>query len=63
MTHDEVVNKLDSETVSYDIGLGTGSGGFTELIGITLKVAPENYEIAVSWMRDLLYGSVFDKER
>lgn len=61
MTHEEVVNKLDSETVSYDISYG--SGPFPELLRVTLKVQLENYETAVAWLKDLLYGSVFDKER
>lgn len=63
MTHEEVVNKLDSETVAYDIAFGAASGGFPELLRISIKVEVANYELAVSWIKDLLYGSVFDKER
>ena len=63
LTYEQVVNKLDEETVSYDIGFGTGTGMFPETMRITLKVEPANYEVAISWLKDLIYGSVFDKER
>ncbi|KAJ3559767.1 hypothetical protein NM688_g144 [Phlebia brevispora] len=62
LTHEEVVNKLDGETVAYDIGFGTG-GGFPEVMRVSIKVEPANYELAISWLRDLFYGSIFDKER
>lgn len=63
LTYEQVVNKLDEETVSYDIGFGTGSGGFPETLRVTIKVEPERYEVAVAWLKDLIYNSVFDKER
>ncbi|KIK71096.1 hypothetical protein GYMLUDRAFT_147646 [Collybiopsis luxurians FD-317 M1] len=62
LSHEEVVNKLDNETVSYEIGLGFG-GSFAENLRISLKVETANYENAVAWLYDLLYGSEFDKER
>ena len=63
MSYEEVVNKLDEETVSYDIGFGPGTGSFPETMRVSLKVEPANYEPAVAWLKDLIYGSVFNKER
>ncbi|KAF5390191.1 hypothetical protein D9757_002846 [Collybiopsis confluens] len=62
LSHEEVVNKLEDETVSYEIGLGLG-GSFAENLRISFKVEIANYENAVAWLHDLLYGSEFDKER
>ncbi|KAI0815109.1 Metalloenzyme, LuxS/M16 peptidase-like protein [Irpex lacteus] len=62
LNHEEVVNLLDNDTVSYDAAMG-GSGAFSELLRIALKVERNNYETAVAWLRDLIYGSHFDKER
>ncbi|KAJ7630999.1 Metalloenzyme, LuxS/M16 peptidase-like protein [Roridomyces roridus] len=62
LTHEDVVNKLDNETVSYDVGLGVG-GLFAETFRISIKVETAHYETAIAWLRDLMYGAVFDKER
>ncbi|KAJ7293661.1 Metalloenzyme, LuxS/M16 peptidase-like protein [Mycena rebaudengoi] len=62
LTHEEVVNKLDNETVSYEVGLGVSSL-FSDLLRLTIKVETANYETAVAWIKDLMYGAEFDKER
>lgn len=62
LTHEEVVNKLDDDTVSYDVGVGY-SGAFPEIFQVGIKVERQNFEVAVAWLRDLIYGSSFDKER
>lgn len=62
LTHEEVVNKLDNETVSYDVGLGV-SGAFTDTLRVSIKVETALYETAVVWLRDLVYGAEFDKDR
>jgi hypothetical protein len=62
LSHEEVVDQLDEQTVSYDIGLGA-SGMFTETLRVTIRVEVAKYELAVAWLRDLLYGSEFSKER
>jgi Zn-dependent M16 (insulinase) family peptidase len=62
LTHEEVVNELDDDTVKYKAKLGI-SGYFTNTFRVTIKVEKARYETAVAWLRDLLYGSVFDKER
>ncbi|KAF7436910.1 hypothetical protein PC9H_003744 [Pleurotus ostreatus] len=62
LTHEEVINRLDNETVSYEVGNGL-SGSFQELVRVSIKVETAAYEKAVAWIRDLVYGLVFDKER
>lgn len=62
LTHEQVVNKLDNDTVQYDAGLGNSSR-FTELLHVAIRVRTAEYEVAIAWLKDLLYGSVFDKER
>ncbi|KAI9572885.1 Metalloenzyme, LuxS/M16 peptidase-like protein [Boletus coccyginus] len=60
--HEEVVNQLDDLTVSYEAGLGL-SDQFTEFARISFKVETAHYESAVTWLCDLVWGAVFDKER
>lgn len=62
LSHEEVVNKLDSETVSYEVGLGINDL-FAECLRLSIKVETALYEKAVGWLRDLVYGAVFTKER
>lgn len=62
LSHEEVVDQLDEQTVFYDIGLGT-SGTFAETLRVTIRVEVAKYELAVAWLSDLLYGSEFSKER
>jgi len=62
LSHEEVVNKLDDETVAYGAELGTGNV-FEELLRVSIKVEKDRYETAVLWLKDLFYGSEFDKER
>lgn len=62
LSHEEVVNQLDDLTVSYEAGLGL-SDQFTEFARISFKVETAHYESAVTWLRDLVWGAVFDKER
>jgi Zn-dependent M16 (insulinase) family peptidase len=62
LTHEQVVNLLDDETVSYDATLGF-NGLFSDLLRISIKVETGRYEAAVAWLRDLIYGARFDRER
>jgi hypothetical protein len=62
LSHEQVVDQLDEQTVFYEIGFGT-SGTFTEMLRVTIRVEVAKYELAVAWLRDLLYGSEFSKER
>jgi Zn-dependent M16 (insulinase) family peptidase len=62
LTHEEVINQLDNETVSYEIGLGV-SNSFTDTFRVSIKVETALYEKAVAWLKDLVYGAEFDKDR
>jgi Zn-dependent M16 (insulinase) family peptidase len=62
LSHEEVVNKLVEETVAYGAELGTNDQ-FEELLRVSIKVEKDRYETAVLWLKDLFYGSKFDKER
>lgn len=62
LTHEEVINKLDNETVSYEVGLGI-SNSFSDTFRVSIKVETARYETAIAWMRDLLYGAEFDNDR
>lgn len=62
LSHEEVVNKLDNETVSYECGLGISSY-FAETFRVSIKVETDMYAKAVQWLKDLVYGAEFDKER
>ncbi|PWN49324.1 hypothetical protein IE53DRAFT_388475 [Violaceomyces palustris] len=62
LTYEEVVKSLDEDTLEYEVSLGIGSG-FAELICAEVKVERENYEKAIAWLRDLVWGSEFSVER
>ncbi|KAF9015263.1 Metalloenzyme, LuxS/M16 peptidase-like protein [Cyathus striatus] len=62
LTHEEVINQLDNETVSYEVGLGI-SNAFSDTLRVSLKVETKLYEKAIAWLKDLVFGSEFDKER
>lgn len=56
------MNKLDDETVSYEASLGF-NGIFNEVFRASIKVETARYDAAIAWLKDLLYGSKFTKER
>jgi Zn-dependent M16 (insulinase) family peptidase len=62
LTHEEVINGLENETVTYDASLGL-DGYFNELVRISLKVEVAQYDQAVAWLSDLILRSEFDKDR
>ncbi|PPQ88654.1 hypothetical protein CVT25_010230 [Psilocybe cyanescens] len=62
LSHEEVINQLDNETVSYEVELGI-SNSFSDMVRVTIKVETALYEKAVAWMKDLIYGAEFDKDR
>lgn len=62
LTHEEVINRLDNETVSYETALGLGDQ-FCETLRVSFKVEAQQYETAIAWLKDLVYGSEFNKER
>ena len=62
LSHEEVVNQLDNETVSYAVGLGV-LNSFTDIFRVSIKVEIAHYETAIAWLKDLVYGAEFDKDR
>lgn len=60
LSYDEVVRQLDTQTVEYDINLGSP---ISQTLEISMRVEKSKYGTAVSWLRDLLWGSVFDVDR
>ncbi|KAI5124638.1 hypothetical protein M0805_004247 [Coniferiporia weirii] len=62
LSHEQVVAKLDDETVSYETELGM-QNYFAENFRVSIKVEKEKYEAAVRWMKDLIYGAEFDLSR
>ena len=62
LSHEQVVAKLDDETVAYENEVGI-QGYFGETIRVGISVEKEKYEVAVRWMKDLLYGAEFDISR
>jgi len=62
LTHEDVVNQLDNDTVEYEADLGIPLH-FRNTLRVSIKVELAEYETAVAWLKDLIYGSEFDKER
>ena len=62
LSHEQVVNQLDNETVSYVAGLGV-SRCFKNIFRISIEVEITHYETAIAWLKDLVYGAEFNKDR
>lgn len=60
LSYEEVVKQLDAETLSYSINVNSP---LQEGVTLRMKVPKEKYEVAIAWLRDLLYGSTFTTER
>jgi Zn-dependent M16 (insulinase) family peptidase len=59
---EQVVVELERDTVGYDIQ-GAGDLGNVECLRIGLQVEVEKYTVAIDWIKQLLWTSVFDVER
>ncbi|KAI9720914.1 MAG: hypothetical protein M1828_005484 [Chrysothrix sp. TS-e1954] len=59
---EEIVTQLERDTIGYNMSSAGGLGN-TEALRVTFQVEPSKYKIAIEWMRDLLYNSIFDKTR
>jgi Zn-dependent M16 (insulinase) family peptidase len=59
---EQIVMQLEKDTITYLIENGRSLGN-SELIRIKFVVEPEKYEIAIKWLRDLLFQSIFDPAR
>ena len=58
----QVVTELERDTVGYSIDSASALGN-VEGIRISFQVEIERYEVAIKWLTELLYQSVFDVER
>ncbi|KAI1006245.1 Uncharacterized protein K3495_g1977 [Podosphaera aphanis] len=59
---EEVVTKLEQDTVNYSID-GGGAVAHPEGLTIRLQVEPEKYATAIEWIRTMMFDSVFDETR
>ena len=62
VSFDQVVVELERDTVGYDIQ-GGGNVGAIECLQVGLQVEIEKYAVAVDWLKQLLWNSVFDVGR
>jgi hypothetical protein len=62
LSHDDVVKRVEEDTVSKYAMLGAESS-FEQLLRIGLKVETKKYETGIALLRDFLYSAEFDKER
>jgi len=58
---EQVVAELEKDTVGYDIGSASYMDA-AENIRINFRIEPEKYEVAIKWLRELMWDSVFDKK-
>ena len=59
---EQVVVELERETVGYSIETAVGLGN-SECLRIEFQVEIEKYDIAIRWIKELLWHSIFDVER
>ncbi|WFD03327.1 hypothetical protein MOBT1_002016 [Malassezia obtusa] len=62
LSYEAVVQALDEDVLEYDAAIGLGAN-FSETVAVELKVEITQYERAIAWLRDLLWGSEFAEER
>ncbi|WVO17244.1 hypothetical protein L204_104936 [Cryptococcus depauperatus] len=62
LSHEEVVDQLQDLTVFQSADFYF-ENNFAEVFVVTLQASKDQYEEIVPWMRDLLTGSMFDKDR
>lgn len=59
---EQVVVELERDTVGYDIH-SAGDLGNIECLRVGLQVEVENYNLAIDWIKQLLWTSVFEVDR
>jgi len=60
---EEVVTRLEQDTISYSMSGGGRTMNDPEGIVIQFQVEPESYAAAIEWIRTLMFDSVFDETR
>lgn len=56
---EQVIMDLEKDTVGYGIESGSGLGN-PEVLTVQLQLEAEKYPTAIQWLKDLLFGSIFD---
>ena len=59
---EEVIKDLDRDLVGYGLEQGQAFGN-AEPIAIKVQVEVEKYDIAIRWLKDLMFSSILDLER
>lgn len=59
---EDMVKELDSDTVGYGFSAASKLGN-AEVLNLGLQIEADKYDVAIRWIRDLLWNSVFDAER
>ena len=62
LSHEEVINQLDSDTVSYEANFGV-LRCFTDIFRVSIAVEIAHYDTAIAWLKDLIYGADFNRDR
>ncbi|CED82231.1 cytoplasm protein [Phaffia rhodozyma] len=62
LSHEDVINQLNDQTVQYYTDYGC-AGAFQDLLRIQIKVEKHQYGSTIAWIRDLIWGSTFVKDR
>lgn len=60
---EEVVTRLEQDTISYSMSGGGRTINDPEGIAIQFQVEPEKYATAVEWIRTMMFDGVFDETR
>ena len=60
---EEVVTKLEQDTISYSINGGGRNMNDPEGLAIQFQIEPEKYAAAVEWIRTMMFDSIFDEVR
>ncbi|PRP76487.1 hypothetical protein PROFUN_15157 [Planoprotostelium fungivorum] len=66
--HEQVVEELLRDTITYSIGLGYGHstfscGVFSQMLMIEIKVEISKYRLGIHWLQELIWQSVFNVKR
>ena len=59
---EDVVKDLDKDTVGYGFSAAAKLGN-SEVLNLGLQIEADKYDIAIRWVKDLLWNSIFDTER
>ncbi|GAA5808872.1 hypothetical protein MFLAVUS_002271 [Mucor flavus] len=62
INHDDVIQKLDLDIISYDASLGY-QASFREYIVVTIKVEAKKYAAGVHWLQHLMWNIQFTHDR